>query len=159
MIFFLSSSALKDHSQTKWSRAQPGGKRTLSIRAWGAAKEPLIYPGTVTVPANHSGDSCMRETLFNHSVLSVLIQRIYFIILISLASVYVLMWRFRHSFYAIFVKVTGVWQKLAITPLSDVWKYMIDYNHARMKIKYISFDSHSRSYNMHKEIRIRKWRL
>ncbi len=136
MIFLLlSSTALKDQSQSKWSRAQSGG--TLSIRARGAPKESLIYPGTVTVPANHSGDSCMREMLFNQSVLSVLIQRIYFIILISLASVYVPMWRFRHSFYAIFVKVSGVWQKLAITPLSDVWKCMIYYNHARMKITFI----------------------
>lgn len=86
-IVFFSSTALKGHSQTKWSGARSDGKRRFSIRTWAAGKEPLIYTGTATVPVDHSGDSCMRETLFNQSVLSVLIQRICFIILISLASV------------------------------------------------------------------------
>lgn len=62
IFFFLSFTTLKDHSQTKRSRAQLG-KRPLSNRAWGAAKEPLIYPGTATVPANHSGDLGRRGTL------------------------------------------------------------------------------------------------
>jgi len=91
IFFFLSFTTLKDHSQTKWSRAQLG-KRLLSNRA---VEEPLIYPGTATVPANHSGDLGMIGTL-----VTLLIQRIYFIILISLAFANVLSWRFRHSFYA-----------------------------------------------------------